>query len=95
MHQFIRYQAQVTLLTSLLRPLHGPQLEIGTVDGMQGREKDAIIISLVRSNESVSTFVPKSNRGPHALIERSRIPQRKAQVEWQVPRVPCVDSAFD
>ncbi|KAI6038603.1 AAA domain-containing protein [Pisolithus marmoratus] len=40
------YQAQVTLLTSLLRPIHGPELEIGTVDGMQGREKDAVIISL-------------------------------------------------
>lgn len=49
-----RYQAQVTLLASLLRPVHGPGLEIGTVDGMQGREKEAVIISLVRSNEKVS-----------------------------------------
>lgn len=49
-----RYQAQVTLLTSLLRPIYGPDLEIGTVDGMQGREKDAVVISLVRSNEKVS-----------------------------------------
>ena len=51
---FDRYQAQVTLLTSLLRPLCGPQLEIGTVDGMQGREKEAVVISLVRSNEKAS-----------------------------------------
>lgn len=50
-----RYQAQVTLLSSLLRPEYGPELEIGTVDGMQGREKDAVIISLVRSNDKVST----------------------------------------
>lgn len=49
-----RYQAQVTLLTSLLRPKYGPELEIGTVDGMQGREKEAIVISLVRSNDTVS-----------------------------------------
>ncbi len=48
-----RYQAQVTLLTSLLRPQYGSALEIGTVDGMQGREKDAVIISLVRSNDKV------------------------------------------
>ncbi len=48
-----RYQAQVTLLTSLLRPQYGAALEIGTVDGMQGREKDAVIISLVRSNDKV------------------------------------------
>ncbi|KAJ3719124.1 AAA domain-containing protein [Lentinula guzmanii] len=47
------YQAQVTLLTSLLRPLYGTLLEIGTVDGMQGREKDAVVISLVRSNDQV------------------------------------------
>ncbi|KAF5352066.1 hypothetical protein D9758_009403 [Tetrapyrgos nigripes] len=45
------YQAQVTLLTTLLRPTYGPELEIGTVDGMQGREKDAVGISLVRSND--------------------------------------------
>jgi superfamily I DNA and/or RNA helicase len=60
------YQAQVTLLNSLLRPKHGQALEIGTVDGMQGREKEAVIISLVRSNDTVclSTFgcdVPNSD----------------------------------
>jgi len=59
------YQAQVTLLNSLLRPKHGQALEIGTVDGMQGREKEAVIISLVRSNDKVrlSTFSwnPKSD----------------------------------
>jgi DNA polymerase alpha-associated DNA helicase A len=47
------YQAQVTLLNSLLRPKHGQALEIGTVDGMQGREKEAVVISLVRSNDMV------------------------------------------
>ncbi|KIJ97487.1 hypothetical protein K443DRAFT_681510 [Laccaria amethystina LaAM-08-1] len=50
------YQAQVTLLTSTLRPAYGPDLEIGTVDGMQGREKEVIIISLVRSNDTVNKF---------------------------------------
>jgi DNA polymerase alpha-associated DNA helicase A len=51
-----RYQAQVTLLSSMLRPAYGPSLEIGTVDGMQGREKEAVVISLVRSNESVGNM---------------------------------------
>ena len=40
----------------MLRPAYGPSLEIGTVDGMQGREKEAVVISLVRSNESVSNM---------------------------------------
>jgi len=41
------YSAQVRLLRELL-PL--PGLEIDSVDGFQGREKEAIVISLVRSN---------------------------------------------
>lgn len=52
------YQAQVTLLTSLLRPKYGQALEIGSVDGMQGREKEAVIISLVRSNDQVRATPP-------------------------------------
>lgn len=58
-----RYQAQVTLLSTLLRPVHGQLLEIGTVDGMQGREKEAVAISLVRSNDKVGLPTePKSQR---------------------------------
>jgi DNA polymerase III delta prime subunit len=41
------YAAQVRLLRELL-PLAG--LEIDSVDGFQGREKEAVVISLVRSN---------------------------------------------
>lgn len=51
------YQAQVTLLASILRPAYGTDIEIGTVDGMQGREKEAVVISLVRSNNEVSFAV--------------------------------------
>lgn len=50
----------MTLLTSLLRPIFGAELEIGTVDGMQGREKEAIVISLVRSNEKVRIVPSRS-----------------------------------
>jgi superfamily I DNA and/or RNA helicase len=41
------YAAQVRLLREQL-PIAG--LEIDTVDGFQGREKEAVVISLVRSN---------------------------------------------
>lgn len=41
------YAAQVRLLRELL-PI--PNLEIDSVDGFQGREKEAVVISLVRSN---------------------------------------------
>jgi ATP-dependent RNA/DNA helicase IGHMBP2 len=42
------YSAQVRCLKELMRDL--PKLEIDTVDGFQGREKEAVFISLVRSN---------------------------------------------
>jgi ATP-dependent RNA/DNA helicase IGHMBP2 len=43
------YSAQVRRLRDRLAPL-GDDLEVDTVDGFQGREKEAIVISLVRSN---------------------------------------------
>jgi DNA polymerase alpha-associated DNA helicase A len=66
------YQAQVTLLTSLLRPQYGPQLEIGTVDGMQGREKDAVVISLVRSNDKREVGFLKEKRRLNVAMTRAK-----------------------
>ncbi|KAI1795876.1 P-loop containing nucleoside triphosphate hydrolase protein [Ganoderma leucocontextum] len=66
------YQAQVTLLTSTLRPVYGPELEIGTVDGMQGREKEAVIISLVRSNEKREVGFLKDKRRLNVAMTRAR-----------------------
>ncbi|PPQ95376.1 hypothetical protein CVT26_008221 [Gymnopilus dilepis] len=66
------YQAQVTLLTSLLRPKHGPALEIGTVDGMQGREKEAVIISLVRSNNNREVGFLKEKRRMNVAMTRAK-----------------------
>ncbi|KIY67465.1 P-loop containing nucleoside triphosphate hydrolase protein [Cylindrobasidium torrendii FP15055 ss-10] len=66
------YQAQVTLLNSLLRPQHGPRLEIGTVDGMQGREKDTVIISMVRSNDKREVGFLKEKRRLNVAMTRAR-----------------------
>ncbi len=43
------YSAQVRLLRDLLRGVDG--IEVGTVDGFQGREKEAVVVSMVRSND--------------------------------------------
>lgn len=66
------YQAQVTLLTSLLRLKYGLTLEIGTVDGMQGREKEAVIISLVRSNNARDVGFLKEKRRMNVAMTRAK-----------------------
>lgn len=45
------YSAQVSALASVFPPSDFPGIEIGTIDALQGREQDVVIISLVRSNE--------------------------------------------
>ncbi|KAG8830770.1 hypothetical protein FRC17_004265 [Serendipita sp. 399] len=64
------YQAQVTLLSASLSTI--PGLEIGTVDGMQGREKDAVVISLVRSNDKREVGFLKEKRRLNVAMTRAR-----------------------
>ncbi|KAI9432929.1 P-loop containing nucleoside triphosphate hydrolase protein [Lactarius indigo] len=59
------YQAQVSLLTSLLRSTIGPELEIG-------REKEAVIISLVRSNDKREVGFLKEERRLNVAMTRAR-----------------------
>lgn len=45
------YSAQVSSIKRLLSKLYPDSIEVSTIDGFQGREKEAIIVSLVRSND--------------------------------------------
>jgi len=65
------YNAQVQRLQSQLR-LEYPDLEIGSVDGFQGREKEAIVLSLVRSNDAGEVGFLKEDRRLNVAVTRAR-----------------------
>ncbi|KAJ2371738.1 hypothetical protein IW150_004454 [Coemansia sp. RSA 2607] len=65
------YNAQVRLLKVLLRE-EFPEMEIGSVDGFQGREKEAVVLSLVRSNESKDVGFLKDYRRINVAVTRAR-----------------------
>lgn len=64
------YNAQVQLLRERLGGVEG--LEIGTVDGLQGREKEAVVVSLVRSNESGEVGFLAELRRLNVALTRAR-----------------------
>lgn len=63
------YAAQVRWLRNHA-PVHG--LEIDTVDGFQGREKEAVVISLVRSNEKGEIGFLGDTRRMNVALTRAR-----------------------
>lgn len=64
------YNAQVQALRDTLADL--PELEIGTVDGFQGREKEAIVLSLVRSNDRGEVGFLAEKRRLNVAVTRAR-----------------------
>jgi superfamily I DNA and/or RNA helicase len=64
------YDAQVQKIRALLADV--PDLEVDTVDGFQGREKDAVLVSLVRSNESGELGFCADIRRINVAITRAR-----------------------
>ncbi|SAM77049.1 related to HCS1-DNA helicase A [Ustilago bromivora] len=80
------YSAQVALLHSVIRShrfsapengggevVNGEEIELGTIDSMQGREKDVVIISLVRSNaEQQVGFLAQKKRLNVAITRAKR-----------------------
>jgi ATP-dependent RNA/DNA helicase IGHMBP2 len=64
------YNAQVQLLRERLGG--EPGLEVGTVDGLQGREKEAVVVSLVRSNEAGDVGFLAEVRRLNVALTRAR-----------------------
>ncbi|KAI8362270.1 P-loop containing nucleoside triphosphate hydrolase protein [Mortierella sp. GBAus27b] len=65
------YSAQNALLRHMLKEDY-PDIEIGTVDGFQGREKEAIILTLVRSNDSGQVGFLSDRRRLNVAMTRSK-----------------------
>lgn len=63
------YAAQVRLLRNLLQI---SELEIDTVDGFQGREKEAVLVSFVRSNDENEIGFLSDTRRTNVAITRAK-----------------------
>ncbi len=63
------YSAQVKLLRDKIKR---PEIEIDSVDGFQGREKDAVIVSLVRSNREGEVGFLADTRRMNVAMTRAR-----------------------
>lgn len=66
------YLAEARLLRTLLATELAAGLEIGTVDGFQGREKEAIVLDLVRSNDDGELGFLTDIRRMNVAITRAR-----------------------
>ncbi|XP_053304498.1 DNA-binding protein SMUBP-2 [Spea bombifrons] len=65
------YNLQVDMLRQCLRQRY-PDLEIKSVDGFQGREKEAVVLSLVRSNAKGEVGFLAEDRRLNVAITRAR-----------------------
>ena len=65
------YNAQVDSLRALLRS-SWPEVEVSSVDGFQGREKEAILLSLVRSNPRGEVGFLADRRRLNVAVTRAR-----------------------
>lgn len=64
------YNAQVRMLREMLRD--APAIEINSVDGFQGREKDVIVVSTVRASEAGTTGFLSDARRMNVTVTRAK-----------------------
>uniref|UniRef100_A0A8C5WH06 DNA-binding protein SMUBP-2 n=1 Tax=Leptobrachium leishanense TaxID=445787 RepID=A0A8C5WH06_9ANUR len=65
------YNLQVEMLRECLRQRY-PELEIRSVDGFQGREKEAVVLSFVRSNSKGEVGFLAEDRRINVAVTRAR-----------------------
>ena len=79
------YEAQARRLRGLLAEARAAGVEIGTVDGFQGREKEVVVVDLVRSNtEGQVGFLAETRRTNVAITHST---EAAAQPSTSVPSV--------
>ncbi|NVB78889.1 MAG: IGHMBP2 family helicase [Kofleriaceae bacterium] len=66
------YSAQARRLRDLLRLERAAGVEVGTVDGFQGREKEVVIVDLVRSNDSGEIGFLANTRRMNVALTRAK-----------------------
>ena len=67
------YKAQVAVLRQMMTGVPGGhQVEVKSVDGFQGREKELIVISTVRSNTDGELGFVRDARRMNVAISRAR-----------------------
>ncbi len=66
------YSAHARLLRRLLRDQVDAGLEVGSIDGFQGREKEAIVLDLVRSNPDGDIGFLRDTRRMNVALTRAK-----------------------
>ena len=66
------YSAQARKLRDLLKAERAAGVEVGTVDGFQGREKEAVIVDLVRSNDRGEIGFLSDTRRMNVALTRAK-----------------------
>lgn len=66
------YRAQALWLSSLLRAQHGRDFACGTLDSAQGIEREAVVLSLVRSNSTRTSGFTADPRRLNVAITRAK-----------------------
>lgn len=89
------YSAQVAKISSAIRQRHGREvweaLEVATVDAFQGGEREAVVVSFVRSNDRGETgFLTLPTEGPRRLnVALTRAKRRLVLVgDWETLAAP-------